>query len=188
MSDKYIEEKTEDKKEHVAGRSGARFSTKMLVTLALLVAMEIVLNRFLSINAWNLKIGFSFLPIVIAAILFGPIHASVVGGLGDFIGALLFPIGAYFPGFTLTAVLMGLVWGFFLHKKQNVPNIILSVGINQFILGLCLNTYWISVLYGSQYGPLFMTRIMQAAILFVVQVVVIYAMGRFIPRLKEYVN
>ena len=184
MADKHLEETTED----ALSRKGARFSTKMLVTLALLIAMEIVLNRFLSVNAWNLKIGFSFLPIVIAAMLFGPVHAAIVGGLGDFIGALLFPIGAYFPGFTLTAVLMGLVWGFLLHKKQSIPNIIISVGINQFILGLCLNTYWISVLYGSEYGPLFFTRILQAVILFVVQVVIIYAINNFIPRLKEYVN
>ncbi|MBO4234872.1 MAG: folate family ECF transporter S component [Firmicutes bacterium] len=160
----------------------------MIVVLALLIAMEIVMNRFLSINAWNMKIGFSFLPIVIAAILFGPVHAAIVGGLGDFIGALLFPIGAYFPGFTLTAVLMGLVWGFFLHKKQSIVSIIIAAAINQLMLGLYLNTYWISVLYGSEYGPLFVTRILQAAILFVVQTVVIYAMEKFLPRLKEAIN
>ncbi len=160
--------------------------TKTIVVLGLLVAMEIILNRFLSINAWNIKIGFSFVPIVLAAVLFGPIHAAVVGGLGDLLGAMLFPIGAYFPGFTLTAVLMGLIWGFFLHKAQTIPRILAAVGINQFILGLVVNTFWISVLYGSPYGPLFLTRIVQAVILTIVQSIVVYAIGKAAPRLSKY--
>ena len=188
MMDKGTLEPFEKNEGRAAGSFRNAFSTKMLVTLALLIAMEVILNRFLSINAWNIKIGFSFLPVVIAAMLFGPVHAAIVGGLGDLIGAILFPIGAYFPGFTLTAVLMGLVWGFFLHKKVTIPNILISAGINQFILGLCLNTYWISVLYGSPYGPLFVTRIVQAAILFVVQGLVIYAIGKYVPQLKKVID
>ena len=162
-----------------------RMRTKLVVIMGLLVAMEIVLNRFLSINAWNIKIGFSFIPVVVAAMVYGPLYGAIVGGLGDFLGAIMFPIGQYFPGFTFTAVLMGLVWGFFLHKEQTLPRIIAATAINQFILGLFLNTYWISFLYGSQYWPLFTTRILQAAVLFVAQVIIIYAMKKFIPRFKE---
>ena len=167
---------------------GKKFSTRILVILALLIAMEIILNRFLSINAWNIKIGFSFVPVVIAAMMFGPIHAAIVGGVGDLLGALLFPIGAYFPGFTLTAVLMGIVWGLFLYKDQNIVKIILSVGINQLILGLVVNTFWISVLYGSPYGPLFLTRIIQAVILTAVQIVVIYGIGKVVPRFDKILS
>ena len=72
--------------------SKARFSTRMLTTLALLTAIEIVLSRFLSVNAWNIKIGFSFVPVVVAAILYGPIAAGIVAALGDFVGAILFPM------------------------------------------------------------------------------------------------
>jgi len=165
--------------------SKTRMSTKLVVIIGLLVAMEIVLNRFLSINAWNIKIGFSFIPVVVAAIVYGPVYGAIVGGLGDLLGAIMFPIGQYFPGFTFTAVLMGLVWGFFLHKEQTLPRIIIAAALNQFILGLFLNTYWISFLYGSQYWPLFTTRIIQAAVLFVAQVIIIYAMNKFIPRFKE---
>ena len=62
-----------------------------MVILAMLTAAEIVLNRFLSINTWNMKIGFSFVPVVIAAVLLGPAYAAIVGALGDFLGAILFP-------------------------------------------------------------------------------------------------
>ena len=160
--------------------------TKMLTTLSILVALEVVLNRFLSINAWNIKIGFSFIPVVVAAILYGPLAGGIVGALGDFIGAILFPIGTYFPGFTLTAFLMGLVFGFFLHKKQTPLRAAAAAVINQFILGLFLNTLWISVLYGSPYVPLLATRVVQSAILAPVQFAVTMLLARtLIPRLRE---
>ncbi len=159
--------------------------TKMLTTLGILVALEVVLNRFLSINAWNIKIGFSFIPVVVAAILYGPLAGGIVGALGDFIGAILFPIGTYFPGFTLTAFLMGLVFGFFLYKKQTPLRAAAAAGINQFILGLFLNTLWISVLYGSPYVPLLATRVVQSAILAPVQFAVTMLLAKaLVPRLK----
>ena len=75
-------------------------SVQKLVILGVLVAMEVVLSRFVSISTWNMKIGFAFIPVAAAAILLGPVEAAVCGGLADFLGATLFPIGTYFPGFT----------------------------------------------------------------------------------------
>ena len=168
--------------------SKSRFSTRMLTTLALLTALEIVLSRFLSINAWNIKIGFNFIPIVIAAILYGPLEAGIVAALGDFIGALLFPIGAYFPGFTLTAFLHGLVFGLFLYKKQDWLQSFACVGINQFILSLFLNTLWISVLYGSPYAPLLATRVVQCILLTIVQLICIQAIAKVLARYGKKVS
>ena len=168
--------------------SKTKFTTRMLTTLALLTAVEIILSRFLSISAWNIKIGFSFVPIVVAAILFGPLEAGIVAALGDFIGALLFPIGAYFPGFTLTAFLTGCVFGLFLHRKQGWLQSIAAVGINQFILSLFLNTLWISILYGSPYGPLLATRVIQCILLTAVQLVCIQAITKVLARYGKKVS
>ncbi|MCR4805504.1 MAG: folate family ECF transporter S component [Clostridia bacterium] len=155
-----------------------------LVLLGVLIAMEIVLNRFLSINTWSTKIGFAFIPVAVAAILLGPAAAAIVGGLGDFIGAILFPIGPYFPGFTATAALMGLVFGLFFHKKQTAARIAFAVIINQFILGLLVNTFWISLLYGSPFKELLATRVGQSGILTVVQIAVILALSKVIDRIR----
>ena len=160
-----------------------KFTTRTLTTLAMLIAIEVILSRFLSINAWNIKIGFGFVPVVIAAILYGPLAGGLVGALSDFIGAVLFPIGTYFPGFTLTSFLMGLVFGLFLYKKQGWLPGLAAVGINQFILGLFLNTFWISVLYGSPYVPLLATRVFQSILLSVVQLICIQLI---VPILNRY--
>ncbi|MBQ9250684.1 MAG: folate family ECF transporter S component [Oscillospiraceae bacterium] len=162
-----------------------KITTKNLTTMALLIALEIILSRFLSLSAWNTKIGFSFVPVVIAAILLGPVYAGIVGALADFVGAILFPIGAYFPGFTLTAFLTGMVFGLFLYKQQSLPRILGAVAVNQFILSLLLNTLWISVLYGSPFGPLLVTRLVQSGILTVVQIVVIELIVKALPRLRR---
>ncbi|WP_312612442.1 folate family ECF transporter S component [Oscillibacter sp.] len=153
-------------------------TTSMLVTLGMLVAIEIVLSRFLSIPAWNFKIGLGFVPVVMAAVLYGAVPAAIVGGLGDFLGAIMFPIGPYFPGFTLTAALTGLVWGVFLHKRQTMARIGGAVAVNQLVLSLLLNTLWISVLYGAPYGSLFLTRTISTAVMTVVQVVTIGLMTK----------
>ena len=152
------------------GRKQAQslWSTRNLAILGVLLALEIVLARFLSISAWNIRIGFSFVPIVIAAMLFGPLGSALVAALGDFLGAVLFPIGPYFPGFTLTAFLTGIVFGVLLHKKQSVAGTALAVLAVQFVLGLFLNTFWIHVLYHSPFLPLLATRVVQAVLLSVV--------------------
>ena len=161
----------------------SKFTTRTLTLTALLTALEIVLSRFLSISAWNMKIGFAFVPVVIAALLLGPVWAGVTAALADFLGAVLFPVGPYFPGFTLTAFLMGAVYGLFLYRRQSIGRILAAVAVHQLALSLLLNTLWISLLYGSPYGPLLITRLPQCALLAVVQIVVIQALVRLLPRL-----
>ena len=165
----------------------SRFNTRTLSLAALLTALEIVLSRFLSISAWNTKIGFAFVPVVLAALLLGPLWAGIVAALADFLGAMLFPVGAFFPGFTLIAFLMGLCYGLFLHRKQSLPRILGAVAVHQLALSLLLNTLWISVLYGSPFGPLLLSRLPQCALLAAVQLALIPALVRLLPRLKRSV-
>ena len=163
-------------------------NTKMLSALGVLLAIEIVLTRFVSFSTWNTRIGFGFVPIVLAGMLFGAVPAAIVAALGDFLGAVLFPIGPYFPGFTLTAALTGLTYGLLLHKNRSVVNAALAVLIVQFILGLLLNTFWIHVLYASPFVPLLATRATQSVLLSVVQFVTIRVMIPLLERLKGSVT
>ncbi|MCI9417491.1 MAG: folate family ECF transporter S component [Eubacterium sp.] len=163
-----------------------KMSVKSVSVVGLLVAMEIILARF-SIHTWNIKIGFSFVPIVVAAIFYGPIAGGLVGAIGDVISAVLFPVGAYFPGFTLTAFLTGAVFGWFFRKKVSLGNVILSVLIAQVLISQVMNTYWISFLYGSPFWLLFLTRIYQTAGMFVVQTAGIMLIEKkLMPVLRKY--
>ena len=167
-----------------------RIQIRMLVVLALLTALEIVLNRFLSINTAGWKIGFGFVPVVVAAMMFGPLAAGVVCGLADLIGALLFPIGPYFPGFTAVAFIMGAVWGLFLSGKKTKNNYFLSTVIpsviNNLVLGLFVNTLWVSILYSSKsYWGWFMYRLPEYAILIPLNLALIPALRPLCNKLKK---
>ncbi len=159
---------------------------RLLVTMAMMVAMHIILSRFLSINTPIQKIGFSFVPLFIAAVLYGPVAAGAVGAIGDFLGATLFPIGPYFPGFTVTCCLTGVVFGLLLHREQTIPRVAAATLVNQFVVGLLVNSANLAILYGSPYLETMVSRIPQVAILVPVEfaVMTLLTQGVF-RRLKS---
>ena len=94
-------------------------STMRLVIVALLLALEIILGTFFTVNfAGIAKIGFGFLPIAMIAVLYGPLWAGSAYAIGDVLSWFIKPEGPYFPGLTLTCLLAGLVMGLFLYKKE----------------------------------------------------------------------
>ncbi len=162
-----------------------KFTVKKMVHMAMLIALAVVLSRFLSINAWNLKIGFTFVPVFLAAYLYGPATGALVGAIADILGAMLFPIGAYFPGFTLTCAATGLIYGLLLYKKQTFPRILSSILINQLVIGLIVNTFWISVLYGSSFRALIITRVLQCLIMIPIEFVVLGGLCKMFERVGK---
>ncbi len=145
-----------------------------LVTLALLLALEIVLSRFLSISTPVVKIGFSFIPIAMVAMLYGPLWAGCTAALAGFLGAIMFPIGPYFPGFTLTAFLTGLLFGLFLYKKKaRWYWVLLCTVIIAGALTLCLDTLWMTMLYDKAASAFIAARLIKCAVMIPLQTVVI---------------
>lgn len=162
------------------------------VTAALLIALKIVLERLISYSVWNQRFGFAFIAVAFAAAMLGTPWAMAVAGIGDILGALLFPSGAYFPGFTLTAVLTAACTAFFIHKNATLLRVTLSVIINQLFGSVLLNSLWISVLYGKGYIALLPGRIIQAGIMTVLQIVLTFLLfGEKSPirqRLSKFFN
>ena len=72
--------------------------TKKMILSALFIALGIVLSRFLGFRVVNLSFSFGFVPLMLSAIWLGPKYSTLIGGLVDLIGALLFPVASYFVG------------------------------------------------------------------------------------------
>jgi len=142
--------------------------------MAFMIAISVVLTRFCSINTPILRIGFGFLPCALMGIMYGPLWAGAGYAIADILGMVIFPNGAYFPGFTLTAFLTGLVYGFFYRKGEVtlktsiVPNLIVSFGLN-----LILDTIWLMILMGQGFWALLPTRIVKCVVMFVIQTALI---------------
>lgn len=147
---------------------------KVMLHVTVLVAIEVVLSRFCSIATQFGKIGFAFAPLAVCGMLFGPWWGCLAGGLADFIGAILFPIGPYFPGFTLSNALVGLLFGLCLHKRfSGWWNIVIAVVLSNFGVSLFLSTLWLKLLYGSPYLGLLPTRLGQSCIMVVLEFLLI---------------
>jgi len=147
-----------------------------LVLTSLLIALNVILERFFAYSVWNQTISFSFITIAFAAVFLGIPYAVAVGVFGDLIGAILFPFGAYFVGFTITNGLAALILAVFIYKNADIIKIFLAVLINLLTTTLILNTIWISILYKGgleAFWVVFASRIPQAALMLVVQTVII---------------
>ncbi len=147
---------------------------KKLVITGVLIAANIVISRFLSIPLWNMKFSFAFLTVALAARYCGIWGAIAVNGIGDLLGAILFPTGAYFPGFTITAAIVGLIMGLYLSDKCTLLRVTLCTVIHQITCTLLLNTLWISILYKTPFTAQFIARLPQAGIMSVLQIIVLY--------------
>lgn len=99
-------------------QNNRHFTVIQLVTDAMLCAVCAVLG-YLAIDLTSIKITFESLPILIAALLFGPIDGITVGA----VGTLIYQYLRY--GFTATTVLwmlpyivLGFIAGFYAKKKD----------------------------------------------------------------------
>lgn len=157
-----------------------KLSTKNLVMVSMILALQIVMTRFLSITTPIARIGFSFIAVALNAALFGPWVAGITGILADLIGMMLFPAGAYFPGFTVTAFLSGFIYGLFLYRENiKINHVAIAVILVSLICNLGLNTLWLSMMQGKAWMVLLPPRVAKELILIVVRIITI---NLIVPR------
>lgn len=159
--------------------------------ISVLTAAGFVLDRFLSINTPAIKINLAFIPAAFGAMLLGPLAGALIWGLSDLVGAILLPFGPYHPGFTVCAAIGGAMYGLFLYNKNKIrffPNIVLPVLINCLIIGLLINTFWVSMLYGSKtYSGWLLYRLVEYAVLVPVQLVTLPVLKALSDRVKRII-
>lgn len=164
--------------------------TRKLVLLALLIALNIILVRFGAIYIGPLiRVSFGFIPIVMMAILFGPIYAACGAGIADFIGAIVFPVGgAYFPGFTLSALITGYIYGKMLYgKKLSIKRIVISNLLVIIIVQLFMNALWLSLMYDKAFIVLITSKIIKSLLLLPIESLMILITYKYIsPVLLKY--
>lgn len=131
------------------------FSTQNLVMMAALIAMQIILARFLSIQASDtLRISFESIPVILAGMWLGPIPGAIVAVIADFLGTILSGYGTWFPPLVLGPLAVGVLSGIstkYIFRSPlaetkdtwKVAAIAVVVGIlNSFVFGLVGSTLY----------------------------------------------
>ncbi len=164
---------------------------RKIVFLGMFIAMEVILTRFISIQTPIVRIGFTFLPVAISSMMFGPFLGGIAAAAADIIGMMLFPAGgAYFPGFTLTAFLGGAIYGVFLYNKpKTLFRISIAVIIISIFVNLGLDTVWIWMLTGKGYMAILPTRVIKCLVMIPIQISMIQIVWRYMAsHLHSYYN
>jgi len=161
-------------------------TAKQIIFFGLFIALEVILTRFLSIQTPIVRIGFTFIPIAVSAIMFGPLFAGVCAALADVLGMVLFPSGAFFPGFTASAFLTGAVYGLALYGKPiNIYRISAAAVIVSVFINLGLDTLWLEILTGQGILALLPVRLIKCIIMIPLQILILEILRRKLPFLER---
>ena len=129
-------------------------NVRVLALSGLVCAMAIVLESMpIYLLGPSLKIYFSYLAVSLGCMCYGPLVGMAVGGVIDSVGFLLAGYGEpYFPGYLITAILSGLIYGVMLYRrKPTVPRLLVTRLIINYGSNVLLGSVWKAMLYGKGY-------------------------------------
>ena len=152
----------------------SKTSVRTLTMLALLVAMSIVFSRVLSISTGFVRFNLGSLPVLLAALLFGPGAGFAVGAVADMIGGVLAGY-AINPLITLGAGAIGLVTGIAWQKLSDLRTglrLQISVLLGHFVGSMVINSLALRIFYGYAWSVL-LARIPNAIVLAAVNTVLL---------------
>lgn len=156
---------------------------RVLASAGMLSAIAIVLGFFKIPLTQFIELRFQSLPIAAAGYLFGPVCGGIVGFIADVGGYLIKPTGPFFPGFTLTSIMSGVIFGLILHgKKPTLQRIFAAQIVYTLLCGLLLNSLWLSLLYGRGFIAAMSARFVKEMIMIPVNTLMLAAVIQPVRR------
>ena len=149
-------------------------SVRTLTMLALLVAMSSVFSGALSSSSGFVRFNLGSLPVLLAAVVFGPGAGFAVGAVADIIGGVLAGY-AINPLITLGAGSVGLVSGLLyrsLHEMRLGLRLQISILAGHLVGSVVINSLALHLFYGYQWA-LLAARIPNALVLSVVNTLLV---------------
>ena len=154
-------------------------NVRMLTLAGIITAASIVLESFpIYLLGTSLKIYFSFLVISLGCYVYGPAMGILVGFANDTLGFLISSFGEpYFPGYLITAMLSGLIYGTLLYRQRItvlrlvVVRLVINYGSN-----VLLGSVWKAMLYGKGYYYYFTTGLVKNTTMLPIEVLLMVLM------------
>ena len=158
----------------------------VLTSAALLSAIAIILGFFKIPVTQVIEIRFAMLPIAVAGSLFGPVIGGAVGMVSDIGGYIVKPTGPFFPGFTITSLVSGVIFGLFLYRhKPTVKRILISQIVYTLVCGIILNSIWLSMLYGNGFIPVLTARLVKELVMIPINTLMLVTIMEPVKRFRK---
>lgn len=133
--------------------------TRTITTASMFAAIAVILGS-MSLEIGNyIKIGFSSIANQFVYYLFGPVTGGLFGGALDILKYFVKPTGEFFPGWTFSAMLAGVIYGCFFYKRKLTFWWILAAEFTVAVVcNMLLGTLWLSMMYGKAFFVLLPAR------------------------------
>ena len=129
---------------------------RTITTASMFAAIGVILGAY-TIQVGNyLKIGFSGIANQFVYYLFGPVVGCFYGGALDILKYLVKPTGAFFPGWTLSAMAAGVIYGCFCN--------------------MLLGTLWLQIMYGKAFFAILPARVIKNLAMWPVNSLLFYSL------------
>ena len=138
------------------------FSTRNLILMAALVAMQIILARFLSIQASDtLRVSFESIPVILAGMWLGPVSGALVALIADILGTIISGYGVWFPPIALGPVMVAVISGLstkYIFKSdltaardtwKVLVTVIVAGILNSFVIGTITTSLYSIIIMGN---------------------------------------
>ena len=97
----------------------------------------------------------------------------------DIVKFLIKPTGAFFPGFTLVAIVAGLIYGCFYYKRPLTLTRVLIAELTVCVIcNMLMSTYFLSMLYGKGFLALLPMRAFKNIIMWPINSVLFYTVRK----------
>ncbi len=164
----------------------------VIAVCAMMLALRVVLGIFSNFTLAIMpfvKIGFTFIPIVIVAYLYGPVCAAIVSGAGDVLSIILANPTAFSmnPALTACYVWEGVLYGLVLYQSDlSLKRIIIAKAAVLVLCTLPLNTIVLSLMMNIPYLTLLLYRAAVLVPFAVIEVLIIRLAKPMILRIKDF--
>lgn len=151
-------------------------NVRILTTVGMLLAVATVLGFFKVPITELIELRFAFLPVACTGMMFGALTGGIMGAAADILGYIVHPTGPFFPGFTISAAVQGVIYGLILHKKEiTMKRLVFAQLADMLIVSMLLNPIWLSIIYGQAFMPVFAARIIKNIIMFPINLILLTA-------------
>ena len=152
-----------------------KVSSRSLTYAGVLIAMNVLLTRFVSIPVGQvLRFSAGAVPVILSGLMLGPVTGAITGAIGDLIGCA---VSGYAPNplITLSSALYGLIPALFApvikRSRPGLKRFMVILGVvfvTMIITSQGVHVLGLSLLYGMPAKAVFISRIPQTLFLLVI--------------------
>ena len=150
---------------------------KTIAAMGMFGAISVVLGSLTIVIGDYIKIGFSSVAQQFVYYLFGPVAGGFFAGAMDILKYFIKPTGAFFPGWTISAMTAGVLYGCFFYKKPlSIPRVLIAEFTVSVVCNMLLGTLWLTIMYEKAFMALLPVRVIKNLVMWPVNSMLFYTL------------